>query len=1028
MRRRWWGDLLIVLALTGLAFAVRVYRLPDIPVGLYVDEAANGLDVLAILNGHHSIFFERNSGREPLFIYLQAISVALLGATPFALRLTAAVLGALTVPAIYWMVREAFADTCTCTKPQVQCRCAETDARWLGGWTALFVAFSYWHITFSRLGFRVIMLPLLAAVAFAWFWRAWRHIERGARFPWLDATSCGVCVGLSLYTYLSARFLPLLLFGVGAIGIARCRQKPLRHAMGKVLVVMALAALVVFAPLGLYFLQNPQAFLGHASAMSVLNPYYNQGNTLRTLAESIIKTAGMFVINGDPNLRHNPAQRPLLDPALAVWLLLGLILSVRRWRSLPRLWGVLWIGVFAAPVILGVQGMPHSLRGLGMLPAVFMLPVLAMDDVRAWLADRCRIPSRAGRYVLALLPLPFLLLSATTSLHDYFTVWQRDKGLATAFEVESIRVAQTLSQRGDSDRVWLLPLSPLYDGTTYNYTLDFTYRGPVRMGFVRADPASAPERLNALTAGLRYGQLVHWLDASPPLSAGWLTYADPKRLLDFLLAKYGRAVETRQDTMLPFDFLLAKHGRAAETRQDTALPYTVYELPAAADYRVATAFEPLDVSFGDKVRLTAAAYGRTALTRTEPADALDQRSLPAGHTAWAALRWQAQQPIDRDLKASLRLLDADGHLAGQVDDLLVGDTYPFTRTWPLGEAAGSYHILPTLPAIAPGAYQLHLVVYDAQTGATYPARAADGTYPAASFPIGALEITRPLTSPDVTPAHAAPARTCPWAKLCLLGFDLPTGPLSPGDILPLTLYWRAERQPAANLQIGLHLRDEAGKTLLSRRSAPNNGRNPTAQWAQGDVLRDWHDLSLPPTLLGGAYILTLSLYAGDQSLGEVNLGRVEVSGRPRTYTAPVVAQSMTTRFGDAIAFLGYDIEGGPPRAGEPLALTLHWHAQAPIRSSYTVFVHVLDAGGRIVAQQDSLPGQGALPTSSWVTGEYIADTRRIPLPAELPAGAYQIRIGLYDATTSVRLPVADAAGRPAGDSVTPLTPVTIAAR
>lgn len=994
MRRRSWGNLLIVLVLTGLAFAVRVYRLPDIPFGLYIDEAANGLDVLAILNGHHPIFFERNSGREPLFIYLQAISVALLGATPFALRLTAAVLGALTVPAIYWMVREALADM-------------EADARWLGIWSALFVALSYWHITFSRLGLRVIMLPLLTAVAFAWFWRVWYHIERDARIPWFDTVLCGLCIGLSLYTYLSARFLPLLLFGVGAIGITRCSLATSRRAMSKALVVMALVALIVFAPLGLYFLLNPQAFLGRAFDVSVFNPSYNQGNGWRTLAESALKTAGMFAINGDPNLRHNPAQRPLLDPVLAAWLLFGFILSLRRWRSLPRLWGVLWIGVFAIPVILGIEGMPHSLRGLGMLPAVFMIPVLGMADMRTWLANRYRIHSRVGRYGLALLPLPFLLLSAITSLYDYFTVWQRDKGLASAFDVESIHIAQALSQQGTSDRVWLLPLSPHYKGTTYNYTFDFVYRGPARIGFVRADPANAPEQLNALTAGLRYGQLVHWADVSPPLSVGWLTYADPKHLSDFLLAK---------------------HGRVVEIQQDTVLPYTVYELPVTADYRVATAFEPRNVSFGDKVQLTAVAFGRTALERTEPAAALDQRSLPAGHTAWVALRWQAQESIDRDLKVSLRLLDTDGHLAGQVDDLLVSDTYPFTRTWLPGEAAGSYHILPTLPAIAPGVYQLHLVVYDPQTGATYPARAADSTGLATSFSIGDLEITRPISTPIVTPENLPPPGTCPWADLCLLGFDLPIGPLSAGDTLPLTLYWRAERKPTADFQVGLQLRDEGGKTVLSQRSAPNNGRNPTARWAQGDVLRDWHDLLLPPILPGGDYILTLSLHAGERSLGEVHLARVAVSGWPRVYTAPVVAYPMTVRLGDAITFLGYDIEGGPVRAGTPLTLTLYWYAQAPIRRSYTVFVHVLDIDERIVAQQDSLPGEGRLPTSSWVIGEYIADAHRITLPAELPTGVYQIRIGLYDATTGVRLSVADAAGRPVGDSVTLSTQLAIVAR
>jgi hypothetical protein len=107
LRKRLWLELVLILALTTLAFAVRVYRLPDIPPGLHSDEAANGVDVLDILGGHNSIFFERNSGREPLFIYLQAVAVGLFGTTSLALRLTSAIIGALTIPAIYWMRRHS---------------------------------------------------------------------------------------------------------------------------------------------------------------------------------------------------------------------------------------------------------------------------------------------------------------------------------------------------------------------------------------------------------------------------------------------------------------------------------------------------------------------------------------------------------------------------------------------------------------------------------------------------------------------------------------------------------------------------------------------------------------------------------------------------------------------------------------------------------------------------------------------------------------------------------------------------------
>jgi len=75
-------------------------QLGSLPPGLYRDEAYNGLDALAILDGHTPLYFEANNGREPLFIYLLALPLALLGITPLALRLTSAIVGTLTIPAI----------------------------------------------------------------------------------------------------------------------------------------------------------------------------------------------------------------------------------------------------------------------------------------------------------------------------------------------------------------------------------------------------------------------------------------------------------------------------------------------------------------------------------------------------------------------------------------------------------------------------------------------------------------------------------------------------------------------------------------------------------------------------------------------------------------------------------------------------------------------------------------------------------------------------------------------------------------
>ncbi len=124
-------------------------------------------------------------------------------------------------------------------------------------------------------------------------------------------------------------------------------------------------------------------------------------------------------------------------------------------------------------------------------------------------------------------------------------------------------------------------------------------------------------------------------------------------------------------------------------------------------------------------------------------------------------------------------------------------------------------------------------------------------------------------------------------------------------------------------------------------------------------------------------------------------------------TGPV---SLDLRAGDSIALAGYALAGDALRPGDDLRVTFNWRALAPMQPNYVVFVHVLDAGGTVRAQQDSPPLNGARPTYQWETGEWIDDAHTVALPADLPPGRYRLEIGLYDSGTGKRLPLTAAGG------------------
>jgi hypothetical protein len=985
MRKQLYLELAIALALTALALSVRLYRLPEIPIGLYNDEAANGVDILDILNGQHPIFFERNNGREPLFIYLQAIAVACLGATPFALRLTAAIIGAITVPAVYWMTREAFAKT-------------EPRSRMLAVWTALFVALSYWHITFSRLGFRAIMLPLLASITFAWFWRAWRRLETGRQFPNILLILCGISLGITLYTYIAARFVPLVILLVALGGMLQNRQQPgFPRRVLRGIAVIGLTTLVIFMPLALHFLSHPASFIGHSAADSAFAaPKYVNSSLPLTVVSQFLRTIGMFGWLVDKNWRHDPAGQPAFDLLLSAWLFAGVILAVTRWRSLPYLFAIIWGSVLMLPALLSEEA-PHFLRMLGVLPAVYLLTVVAMLEAGKRLF-------RSHRWLAVWLPLPFLLFSGVTGLHDYFTAWQRNTiNLRQAFDIRFVEAVPAMLQDPRPDSVWIIPLWPVVGMPPRSYVLDFLTRRRITHDTVRVGEDQSPNGLLQATQGHRFAHLLRWSDAALEPD-GTYAIVDRKNLLAFLLEK---------------------HGRPISDQSSGNVGYTTYELPASPDYRVAGDEIPTDLSFGNKLKLTSLAYGHSATTRDEPASALDGKRVPSGRAAWAVLRWQAQQPVDNTLKTSLFLVDAAGHLAAQVDNPLLSDLYLYKPAWEVGEQGSTYHILPTLPGVPPGRYQLFLAVYDPNTMQRLPVLDANGSPAGSAALLGSLDIAPPLAAAEVQPSTPLPPATRLGPDLALLGYDLPSRTLKPGDHLPLTLFWRAENQPATDFLARVELQDAQGQPVAQRTLRPGTDAFPTTAWPAGAVLRNWQDLAIPPTTPAGTYHLRVSLLAADQEVGRISLGDVQLRGRPREFAPPAMQHPAAFRLGNDIALLGFDLTNTSVRPGETLNLALFWQALHPVDRSFAVFVHLLAADGHVVAQLDQPPAGGAAPTSSWLPAEYITDPYQLPVNPNTPAGQYRLEIGMYDPATGVRLPVLDAQDRTQTDHVLLPLPVQI---
>jgi len=125
------------------------------------------------------------------------------------------------------------------------------------------------------------------------------------------------------------------------------------------------------------------------------------------------------------------------------------------------------------------------------------------------------------------------------------------------------------------------------------------------------------------------------------------------------------------------------------------------------------------------------------------------------------------------------------------------------------------------------------------------------------------------------------------------------------------------------------------------------------------------------------------------------------------------ALTLPVSFGD-VSLVGYDLAPGVAR-GETLALVTRWRVMSQgTPQPVAIFAHLLDAEGKIVAQDDRL----GYPHHGWQPGDLLVQAHHIAVPKDTPPGQYRLALGVYYQDTLTRWPVAG------GDFVS-LGPITV---
>ncbi len=1009
MPRRFY--LLLTLALLVGAF-LRLWQLTLVPPGLHYDLAATALlgnDVA--FNGYRPIFIAAYTGHEVLFYYWLALWFRLVGSSVFTLRLAAATLGLLTLPAAYFAIRQVLR--------------FEENSRLLAVFAAAFLAFSFFHVTFSRFGFRVIAEPLVQSLALGFLFRGlhrtsdFRPPTSHLPLPALDFILAGVFTGLAAYTYLAARLFPFplaifwLALLLGSLHAPRSTpdaprstphasrptppsspstfQFPPSTPFGIWLLgfgVFSLSALLAFAPLGLYFLRHPADFLNRAGQVTP------RPGEAALLLQGIRRAAEMIFLNGDPYDRLNLPGRPLFGPLLGFFFVIGLLITLYNLfrphtytpthphtHTLSRATELLllaWLPCMLLPTAVAIHDVfPSNLRAFGLVPLLFVFPARGLLAGYHWLQSRLPGPLIPHAYPLTIVCLFALLFGGYATYRDYFITWANLPNQRLNDDADLTAIAGYLNAQNLAD--------------TEVFVSAIHYRHPT-LAYLARDYLS-----------------IRWF-------TGGTSLAIPENSAALYL--FARSAPPPEEWIAAWSSHLVA-APVPVSASDGVPDFRAYRF-AAGEAPPLPEFTSLDDNFGNAITLTGYRLTSDAPSRSIPLGPPPLHAPPSTPDAPPStlhpshltldLRWRVENTVEvADLIPYARLYDAWGTAWSQSG----GFTYP-SEQWSPGDTLLTRVTVPLPAGLPPGDYTLKAGMYSEKSQYSLPHLDAQGAYAGDRAALGGVTLPggpsvtledfiaqNPMTPPVADPRSGATGMSLldPDLPLALLGYTLNTQTPRQGERVLLTLFWRARALLAAD-SLTLSL---GGQSLFT--GQPVHDTFPFSNWPADALITDHYALKVPPDFPSGPAGLTVSV----TDFGSAMLTSLDVTRVERSFTAPAPATPFEYDFDHAITLRGYDLQPGPSTT-----LTLDWQSLSSNLDDYTVFVHVLDTSGQIIAQADSQPRGGAYPTSLWVAGEYISD----PYTFNLAPGTYTLELGLYLPETGARLPVFDSAGDPTGNLIT----------
>ncbi len=448
-------ELAVIGGIMLLALLVRVVSLETIPVNLGGDEGTQGVWALDAMTGRLKNMFATGWFDMPtLQFFIIGAFLRLAGASIATLRLPYALLATLSVLWTYLLVRDLWRD------------------RWLAALAAFLLAVANYHIHFSRLGSAQILDTFFITLVL------WLYVRAERSGNLLTYALGGLALGFSNFFYYGARIIGVILgayilYRAVAALTARPAQRETTQESGQfgmrnvpgLLVMLATTGLVV-APLGLYYLDHPQAFTSRTMAVSIIQPgwferemAYWKMSQAQLIGEQIRKSLTGFNYYPDPTYWYHPG-RPLLDAISAVLLVFGVVYSLSQLRRRPYWLVVTWFFLAITFGWILTENPPSSMRMLVATPAVAILVAVGFQQLFRLVRDTWQ---GLGVALWAAVPLALFAI-AYLNLNFYFRQYTPTGVYGYTSSKIATPLARALQQRHDNYEVYMFSGGEVYWG------------------------------------------------------------------------------------------------------------------------------------------------------------------------------------------------------------------------------------------------------------------------------------------------------------------------------------------------------------------------------------------------------------------------------------------------------------------------------------------------------------------------------------------------------------------------------------